>query len=326
MPRGAELSSLPQRKKLIRTTILASLAVGLFGSFMTYGGLSGNPSFNEVVAEKGSITLSVLATGRVQPDNRVDVKAPLAGRAEEVLVKMGDHVRQGQPLMWMSSFERASILDAAKASKPGVYEEWEKLLRPTAILAPVDGTIIQRNIEPGQTFDESNAVFVIADRLIVEAAVDETDVSRLHSGQEATTVLDAYPGHVLPAHVSQVSFEARTDNFVTMYIAKVAFDAIPEFVRVGMTANEKFDVTTKNDVTLIPIEALKSTENSLFVYVPSSHTDEPDKRNVRTGISDGQKVEILEGLKPGDAVLIPKQSASQQATKSGAFGGLGAPF
>src|SRR3954471_4307740 len=69
----------------------------------------------EVEVQRGRIEVTVTATGIVQPENRVEIKPPISGRVESVLANEGDRVPKGKILAWMSSTERAALLDAARA-------------------------------------------------------------------------------------------------------------------------------------------------------------------------------------------------------------------
>ncbi len=309
--------------KLIKMTLLGAVAAAILASFVTYGRSSGDPRFREVKVERGDITSSVFSTGTVQPENRVDVKAPIFGRAEQVLVQEGDKVKRGQILLWMSSWDRASLLDAARAKGADEYKRWEDFYRPTPLIAPVSGTIIQRNIEPGQSFANTDPIFVMADRLIVEAPVDETDIAQIDKGQRTSLVLDAYPKHPIPSHVHSVAYEARTTNNVTTYMVTVILEKPPEFVRTGMTANVNFDIASKKSVLLLPAEAIKTMKNETYVLVPPSKGSLPLKRVIQTGLSDGRTVEVTEGLNEGDEVLIPIPVKAKDDQKSSVFPSLG---
>src|SRR4051794_37657463 len=84
---------------------------------------------------KGEMKITILSTGVVQPENRVDIKPPIAGRVEKVLVNEGDVVKKGQVIAWMSSTERAALLDAASARGEDELKQWEEMYKPTPILA-----------------------------------------------------------------------------------------------------------------------------------------------------------------------------------------------
>ena len=75
-------------------------------------------TYKEVKVHKGTLQQTILATGTVQPENRVGIKPPIAGRVEKVLAQEGDKVHKGQILAWMSSTERAALLDAATSKGP----------------------------------------------------------------------------------------------------------------------------------------------------------------------------------------------------------------
>ncbi|MEK7223385.1 MAG: biotin/lipoyl-binding protein, partial [Pseudomonadota bacterium] len=68
------------------------------------------PSYREVTATRGDLEVTILSTGVVQPRNRLEIKPPVAGRADEVLVAEGEAVKKGQILAWMSSTERAALI------------------------------------------------------------------------------------------------------------------------------------------------------------------------------------------------------------------------
>jgi macrolide-specific efflux system membrane fusion protein len=110
------------------------------------------------------------------------------------------------------------------------------------IVSPINGTIISRNAEAGQTITTSDAILVMSDLLIVKAQVDETDMAQIKLKQEAEIILDAYPKTTIPAKVDKIAYEAETVNNVTNY----KIDLIPhhptELMRSGMTANVTFFV------------------------------------------------------------------------------------
>ncbi|HTL12039.1 MAG TPA: efflux RND transporter periplasmic adaptor subunit, partial [Bdellovibrionota bacterium] len=190
-------------------------------------------SYREIRVNRGRIQVTILATGTVQPENRLEIKPPVAGRVEDVLVREGAHVRKGQVLAWMSSTERAALLDAARAQGPEELKRWEADYKPTPILAPIDGTIILRNVESGQTFTNSDSVFVMSDRLTVKAQVDETDISQIKLRQKGRIVLDAYPDQEVPGDVDQIAYDAKTVNNVTTYDVDVLPERTPAFMRSG---------------------------------------------------------------------------------------------
>lgn len=265
-------------------------------------------TYREVKAHKGDLELSILSTGTVQPENRLEIKPPIAGRIEKVLVDEGKVVKKGQILAWMSSTERAAMLDAARAKGKEETKRWEEMYQPTPILAPINGMIILRNIESGQTITNTDAVLVMSDRLTVKAQVDETDLAQIKLKQDATIVLDAYPSEKIPAVVDQIAYEAKTVNNVTTYLVDVLPIKAPETMRSGMTANVNFATESRKDVVLVATEAVRAGEGKANVLVRGPN-GEPTEREISIGLSDGKRTEVTEGLSEGDVVLIAQAKA-----------------
>lgn len=296
------------KTKLIAITLPVVIALIAGGIWWARRG-KGESDYREVKVERGTINVNVLATGQVMPENRLEVKPPIPGRAEKVLVKEGDNVRKGQPLVWMSSTERAALLDAARARGPEELARWEELYKPAPILAPITGTIILKNIEPGQTFATTDAILVMSDRLTVQAQVDETDIGQVHVGQSAIIVLDAYPGEKIDGKVDKIAFEAKTVSNVTTYIVTLTVEKIPEFMRSGMTSNVTFNVAKKDNVLIIPAEAVKTRGNDKTVQVRQPDSRDISEKRVTLGTAEGRRIEVISGLDEGDVLLVPKISA-----------------
>lgn len=255
--------------------------------------------------ERGTLQVTVLATGIVEPQNRVEIKPPIPGRAEDILVKEGESVRKGQILAWMSSTERAALLDAARAKGEKEVAHWENLYRAAPLIAPLTGIVIARNVEPGQTMTAQDAVLVMANRLIVRAQVDETDIGKVAVGQPAEISLDAYPDDIISGRVDHIAYEAATVNNVTIYRVEVAPDSVPPAMRSGMTANVTFTIAEKKNALIVPAEAVAETPRGAMVLVASNTEDAPpEEREVELGLSNGRDTEIVSGLSEGESVLL----------------------
>ncbi|MGK5083330.1 efflux RND transporter periplasmic adaptor subunit [Bdellovibrionota bacterium FG-1] len=280
------------------------LAVAIGAAFFFKKKSASSVSYTPVKAVLGNISMNIISTGVVQPENRVEIKPPIPGRAEQVLVDEGYSIKRGQILVWMSSTERAALLDAARARGPSEVARWEDLYKPTPILAPITGTIISRNIEHGQTFATTDAILVMSDRLTIQAQVDETDIAQIHLKQGAEIVLDAYPNVSTHAVVEKIAYDAKTVNNVTTYIVTVIPGSVPKFMRSGMTANVTFQLAAKTGVLVVPADAIRTQDSRPYVLMaPGKGKKEPEKREIQLGLSDGRQVEILSGLSEGEIVL-----------------------
>ena len=302
-------------KRIIYWIIGIILVAGAVGAFWFWHARAAEITpYQEVRVKRDSLKTFVLTTGMAQPQNRLEIKSPVAGRVEEALVREGDKVRKGQILAWMSSTERAALMDAARAKGATELAYWEQLYKPTPLVAPLDGDIIARKIEPGQTVTASDILYVMSDRLIIEAQVDETDIGRIVVGQAADITLDAYPQDVIPGKVDQIAYEAKTVNNVTIYMVDVLPGKVPAFLRSGMTANIKVLTAATNDVLVLPSEAVHTETNQTVVWRTNpAGRGKPLSVPIVTGLSDGKKVEICSGLQEGDPVLV--KAAFKTATK-----------
>jgi macrolide-specific efflux system membrane fusion protein len=278
-------------------------------------------SYKKVAVEVGDLEITILSTGIVQPENRLEIKPPISGRIEDVLVDEGQYVKKGHVLVLMSSTERAALIDAARARGPEELKRWQTFYRPAPILAPIDGTIILRSVEPGQSFTTADAVLVMSDRLTVKAQVDETDIAEVKLGQKADVILDAYPDDNIPAHVDKIAYDATTINNVTTYIVDVLPEETPEYMRSGMTANVRFAVASEKGVLLLPVNAVKNREGHQFVMpAAQSAMGGPAEKEVETGLSNGKQVEIVSGLQKGDIVLVKQPKSGSAGNSSTPFG------
>jgi len=262
-----------------------------------------------VKVTRGNILAQLPTTGVVIPRNRLEIKPPVAGRAEQVLAVEGQKVAKGEVVAWMSSSERAALLDAARAKGPAEVKYWEDVYKPAPIVAPLNGFIIKRNMEPGQFFSLSDTVLVMADRLIVQAQVDETDIGRIRVNQQANIVLDAYPDKPIPGHVEQIAYESQTINNVTVYMINVLPESVPPFFRSGMSATVNFKMDERTNVLKLPLDAVKKKGGRSYVFRRQNGTIKAIQ--VQTGLENSSEVEIMSGLSEGDELVIPTQNIIQ---------------
>lgn len=271
---------------------------------------SSSEQYKKIPVAVGDIQVTVLSTGFVQPENRLEIKPQVSGRVEKVLVAEGQYVRKGQELALVSSTERAALIDAAGARGPEEQKKWEEYYKPVPILAPINGTIILRSIEPGQTFTTQDAVLVMSDRLTVKAQVDETDIAKIRLRQKANIILDAYADQSIPAVVDQIAYEAKTISNVTTYIVDVLPNKAPKFMLSGMTANVTFFIDVKKNILMLPSETIKSKDNYFYVIVEDKSSDDGfTEKRIETGVTDGKNVEVVSGLTKDDVALIIKVSS-----------------
>ena len=230
----------------------------------------------------------------------------------------------------------------------GSLAQAETNLQNSIIRSPVDGTVVSRSIDVGQTVAASfqtPTLFTIAQDLTkmqIDTSVDEADISRIQVGQPVSFTVDAYPEVQFEGIVRQVRNAPIIAQNVVTYVAVIDVDNRDMRLKPGMTANVNIETARRDNVLKIPSAALrfKPTDtdgakkaqpagsgrkdrkpgSGQQVYVLSQEK-KPVPVPVRTGISGDGQVEIVEGaLKEGDDVIIDEVS-----TKKPASGGMGRP-
>ncbi len=270
----------------------------------------------EISPVYGDIQTVVTATATVQPQNRLEIKSPINGRIEKILVKEGDMVKAGQMLALMSSTERAALLDAAKSQGPDVIKYWEDVYKPTPLLSPIDGEVIVSKDYPGQTITSNDAVVALSDHLIVQAQVDETDIGKIRLGQEATLSLDAYPQIKIKGKINHIYYESLIVNNVTIYQVDILPESVPGTFRSGMSATVNILVEAKDNVLVLPVKAVRRGSQGAYVLLSQAPGKKPIERVVGLGSSDDKNVEIASGLTTEDRVISVTQKYKASTAKT----------
>jgi macrolide-specific efflux system membrane fusion protein len=275
----------------------------------------------EITPVFGSIKTFISCTGTVLPKNRLEMKPPVNGRIERILVQEGDKVKTGQILAWMSSTERAALLDAARGKGEKALQYWEEVYKPIPLPAPIDGEVIVAKTQPGQTVTAADAVLVLSDHLIVRAQADETDIGKITSDMKAIIGLDAYPDTKIKASVEHIYYESKTVNNVTIYEVDLKPEVVPAFFRSGMNASVDFIEQNKENALLIPEEAVQKEKDENYVLVKQNNAKEPLKVRVTLGISDDRNVEVLSGIDENTRIIVraTKYSLPKSTTGTNPF-------
>ena len=223
----------------------------------------------------------------------------------------------------------------------------ETNLAKASITSPINGVVLTRNVDPGQTVASSlqaPVLFSIAEdlkQMELRVDVDEADVGKVAAGQSASFTVDAFPNRKFPATIREVRFASETIQGVVTYKAVLDIDNSELLLRPGMTATAEINVTEVKDALLVPNAALrfapsttkKSSNRSLLSQLlpgrpqfrPATprqeagqngavwllQDGEPVAVKVVIGVSDGKNTEIKSGdLKAGQALIVD-QTASK---------------
>ncbi len=320
------------RRKRVRRRAIAAVAAGTLAvlSAMVFGRGGDETRYATQPARIGDLTVSVTATGTLQPTTQVDVGSELSGTIRSVFVDYNDPVSVGQVLAKLDTtrleaqvLQSRASLDSARArlaeAQATVVEAESQLARLThvreisggkvpsqqeldtanavalrarsevasaraaiaqaqatldtqttdlakaEIRSPIDGIVLLRAAEPGQTVAASlqaPILFTLAQdltRMDLHVSVDEADVGQVKEGQAATFTVDAWPDRTFSARVGQVRFGSTTTEGVGVvtYETILEVDNAERLLRPGMTATAEITVQEVARALLVPNAALR---------------------------------------------------------------------
>lgn len=392
------LAGPPAWQKYAKWVVLAALVL-VVGYFIFARGDSKAPTYITQEVTRGDLTVTVTATGNLEPRNQVEIGSELSGLVAKVLVDVNDEVKQGQVLAVLDTTRlnaqvlqqesslasaAARVLQAdattkeakanlarlqkvrelsgnklpsqqdldvaeaavaradgeAAAARAAVAQSRASLeavrtdLRKTEIRSPINGVILVRSIEPGQTVAatmQAPVLFIMAEdlkKMELHVSVDEADVGAVEVGQAASFTVDAFPNRRFNARITQVHFassntksssssssssaSATTTGVVTY--ETVLEVANPELLlRPGMTATAEIVTTNIQNALLIPNAALRFTPESanpaagannrpggpLSAIMPMPRFRMGGNRNQQQGVGRRMgKAYVLEGGQP----------------------------
>jgi HlyD family secretion protein len=321
------------KRKLLRRLLVWGflfLAAAIAIVFLFTGNKAETVQFMTQPASRGDITITVSATGNLEPTNQVDVGSELSGIIETVEVDHNDQVTVSQVLARLDTDKldaqvlqskaalesaRAQVLQAqatltekrlelrrmkkayelsggkvpsqfdldaaeaalarAQADEAGAKAQVAKAraslkaeetdLAKTVIRSPINGIVLSRDVEPGQTVAASlqaPVLFTLAEDLTqmeLHVDVDEADVGQVKEGQEAAFTVDAYPEMTFPARITQMRYSSQDTDGVVTYETVLKVDNSRLLLRPGMTATAEITVQRVTNAILAPNAALRFT-------------------------------------------------------------------
>lgn len=214
----------------------------------------------------------------------------------------------------------------------------------TKVLAPRAGVVTTKYLEEGtiippgtSTFSEGTSIVQISDisTMFVECSVDEADISQLKVKQRVLIIVEAYPGEQFTGEVERIFPAADSEGAVTSIKVRVKIDPVAAAklkqkpLRPGMNATCEFLQFEKKDIIVIPSQAVKNEGESDYVLVKGADEKNPIKRTITLGESGNDGVEVLEGLKAGEEIVVAeidlaamrdRQNRMIQAEQGGGLG------
>jgi len=339
----SKIQSLLQTHIWLRRTTISLIAILML--VIVYKVLAsifgwGAPQYKTVALEEGPLAVTISASGTLNPVKSVQVGTQVSGMVQEIYVDFNDVVKKSQviaridPREWQARFEQAEAnyilakrnhdnnkrlneknfisaaaldqtLSAYKSANASLTMA-KKALDDTVIRSPVDGVVVKRSVERGQTVAASlqaPELFIIAQDLAdmqVETAIDESDVGRIAEGMGATFTVDAFPGKVFQSKVKQVRKAPINVQNVITYTVLLSAQNTDLKLLPGMTANTSIITEQKEKVLRISNAALR-------FKMPNTESAADSKSGPRSvGAGSATKSAGAKSMGTGPRVMVRK--------------------
>ena len=287
-------------------------------------------------AKTRSVFRGVETVGTLMPDTEVVVSAEVSGPLARVLAEEGDRVKRGDVLAVVEETEyrlRLREAEAAYAQSQAELARKETLfreaiisqqqyddvkarfalakarrdlarerLRKTQILAPIAGRVKARKVSAGEYVRPGTPLFVLirTHPLKLVATVPEKEAARIRKGQRVRLQVDIHPGRVFKGHVSLVAPHVDETTRTLRIEARVPNPRGE--LKAGLFARAMILFEAQDPALLVPAVAVRQEDGTQRVFVVDGDTVR--KVRVRVGKRFGADLEILQGLRPGDRVVV----------------------
>ena len=311
------------------------------------GGISTTQTASATVNGVGSSS-----SGTFSYEDESTVVADVSGTVSSIAVSEGDWVSEGQTLLVMTSDDLDEQVQSASDSLRNAeisYENQTDQLDDYTITSPIQGTIVDKNYNAGETTEANEVLCTIYDLsyLTMTLSVDELDISDIEVGQTVTIVADAVEDQTYEGVVTKVSVAGTSSGSATTYPVTIRIDETDGLLP-GMSVDATIELGSAEDVLAIPASALnrgdtvlvtadspsaanavtgqteETTEAPASSAAPEGESEEQQYVSVpvTTGITDGDYIEITSGLQEGDVVAYIPTSGSSDSGLGMMMGGM----
>ena len=239
---------------------------------------------------RGTIENTVLINGDVLAVNQVSIFPTVAGKVTETLFQVGESVSQG------------TVVAMVDPSRPGqVYSD-------SPVVSTIGGTILSVPVNKGDTVTTQTPVYVVGDlsSLMIETFVPERFTNATRLGLNAEVSLEALPGVTFQAVVYELS--PVLDPVSRTLRIRLRFTGRPDQrIKAGMFATISLVTNTRRNVPVIPRGAALYISGDWIVFTVNEQNI-ASRREVTIGLEDESLIEVLEGLEPGQTIVIAGQN------------------
>ncbi len=206
--------------------------------------------------------------------------------------------------------ERLALIEKGRVK---AQQKGDRLAVESIIRAPIAGTVLELLVNEGDpvvpltSYQAGTALTNLADMntLVFKGTVDEIDVGKLHEAMPARIKIGALPDAKVDGRIYKISPKSKTAEGATLFDVEIELLPAKDVVlRAGYSANAEIAVREKHAVLLVPERLVTFADGTASVELPGkAEQDPPQKRQIKTGLSDGMNVEVAEGLGEKDLVV-----------------------
>jgi len=296
--------------------ILRGAEANLLAARAALEGAEAQLSKNQVEAEGPEVVFARRALQRAQSLHRQQLIAPSALDDAESALDVAENRRRVAESQLAISRARVAEARAQVAQAKAAADRAGEDLANATVRAPIRATVLTRDVEIGSPVSSianlgANATLVMTlgdiDHVFVRGKVDEADIGQVAVGQSARIRVETFRDRTFTGRVTRISpMGAEKDN-VTSFEVRVSIDNPGQLLKANMTANAEIVLEELPGSLLIPQAAVSydiRKQPSVDVLDPGAPTGRR-KVPVKVGVGDGTRIQVLQGLKPGDTVILP---------------------
>ena len=250
--------------------------------------------------------VAVALAQRAQAEASARLAQRNAARAGQLSERGVTPPAEAETLAGQAEVARQTVLAAEAARAQGVANAAvaRGAMGRTVVRAPFAGMVLTTSVEEGEVTAPGAPLLLLADvsSLHLDTDLDEADFGRVREGFAAEVSLDAFPNDRIVGRIEEIAPSVTADARGNRSIAiRVALPTDPR-LRVGMSADADVIAATRSDVVFVPPIAVVGRGTDRAVYTVGGGT--AHRRVVRVGISTWESVEVLDGVRPGDEVIL----------------------
>lgn len=291
--------------------------------------------------QKVNLVRTVSSTGKLNPNEQIDLTFKTTGILKSINADLGDPVKKGQILATIDTGTLLSQLKEAQAqlkyqketydnmkAHKSTYSEEQRAaqkalvnqaqasvdavndqMKDVDIISPIDGIVIKRNADPGETvvLNLNSPVLSVAPQgdMIIESNIPESDITKLAVGQNAKVTFDALtPEDIFDAVIYKIDPASTIIQDVVYYRIKLQLANLDGRLKVGMSVNIDVHTAEADNVLVVPSRAIQTEGKNKFVQVLNADGLTTTKVQIQTGLEgDEGMVEVKSGLKGGEKVV-----------------------